>query len=104
MSLSSSCISRKRRSHYPKAMIERPSRIHSGVRPGFCVLLMALSLATAVMQTRFVDDAGREVQLPSRVDRIFAAGAPAEVLLYTLAPEMLAGRNRLPEGEAIEFF
>ena len=31
-------------------------------------------------------------------------GAPAEVLLYTLVPEMLAGRNRLPEGDAIEFF
>ncbi len=60
--------------------------------------------ATAVMQTRFVDDAKREVQLPSRVSRVFAAGAPAEVLLYTLVPEMLVGRNRVPEGDAIEFF
>jgi iron complex transport system substrate-binding protein len=51
-----------------------------------------------------VDDAQREVQLPPRVGRVFAAGAPAEVLLYTLVPEMLAGRNRLPEGPAVEFF
>jgi iron complex transport system substrate-binding protein len=36
--------------------------------------------------------------------RVFAAGAPAEVLLYTLVPEMLVGRNRVPEGEAVEFF
>jgi iron complex transport system substrate-binding protein len=35
---------------------------------------------------------------------VFAAGAPAEVLLYTLVPEMLAGRNRPPEGDAVEFF
>lgn len=56
------------------------------------------------MQTRFVDDAKREVQLPSKVGRVFAAGAPAEVLLYTLVPEMLVGRNRLPEGPAVEFF
>jgi iron complex transport system substrate-binding protein len=33
-----------------------------------------------------------------------AAGAPAEVLLYTLSPEMLVGRNRVPEGRALEFF
>jgi iron complex transport system substrate-binding protein len=57
-----------------------------------------------LMQARFVDDAGREVQLPSRVNRVFAAGAPAEVLLYTLVPDRLVGRNRLPEGDAIEFF
>ena len=65
---------------------------------------MALVSSTAVVQTRFVDDAKREVQLPSRVSRVFAAGAPAEVLLYTLVPEMLVGRNRVPEGDAAEFF
>jgi iron complex transport system substrate-binding protein len=63
-----------------------------------------LESATASMQARFVDDAGREVQLPAKVGRVFAAGAPAEVLLYTLVPEMLVGRNRLPEGDAVEFF
>jgi len=36
--------------------------------------------------------------------RVFAAGAPAEVLLYTLAPEKLVGRNRLPDRDALEFF
>jgi iron complex transport system substrate-binding protein len=68
------------------------------------VCLAVLVSTSALMQTRFVDDARREVQLPSRVSRVFAAGAPAEVLLYTLVPEMLVGRNRLPEGDAIEFF
>ena len=62
-------------------------------------------MASAVFaQTRFTDDAGREVALPARVTRLMAAGAPAEVLLYTLAPEMLVGRNRVPEGGAREFF
>jgi len=65
------------------------------------VYLMAVS---APAQTPFVDDAGRSVQLPPRVTRVFAAGAPAEVLLYTLVPEMLVGRNRLPDGAALEFF
>ena len=69
-----------------------------------CALGVSLFVRTAVTQTRFVDDAKREVQLPARAGKVFAAGAPAEVLLYTLVPQMLAGRNRLPEGDAVEFF
>ena len=60
--------------------------------------------ATVFSQTVFVDDANRRVTVPPRVARVFAAGAPAEVLLYTLVPEMLVGRNRVPEGDALEFF
>ena len=71
-------------------------------------LSLALSLSFLLVdtqaQTTFVDDAGRSVALPARVDRIVAAGAPAEVLLYTLAPDKLAARNRVPEGAALEFF
>jgi iron complex transport system substrate-binding protein len=76
------------------------------IRLWACALgtLAVFSSAQAGMQSRFVDDAKREVQVPARTSRVFAAGAPAEVLLYTLVPEMLAGRNRLPEGEAVEFF
>ena len=77
------------------------SRYASGIA---CGVMVIVSSATAVMQTRFVDDARREVQLPARVSRVIAAGAPAEVLLYTLVPEMLVGRNRVPDGEAVEFF
>ncbi len=40
--------------------------------------------------------------LPARVDRVFAAGAPAELLLYTLVPEKLAGRNHMPSPAALE--
>jgi iron complex transport system substrate-binding protein len=57
-----------------------------------------------MMQSRFVDDAERSVTLPERVTRVFAAGAPAEVMLYTLVPDLLVGRNRVPSGDALEFF
>jgi len=67
-------------------------------------LFIAVAWPVAKAQTGFVDAAKRNVQLPSRVARVFAAGAPAEVLLYTLVPEMLVGRNRVPEGAAVEFF
>ena len=74
---------------------------------GFRIVLIvaAATAATPVLtQTRFSDDAQRTVDLPARVTRVFAAGAPAEVLLYTLAPDLLVGRNRLPEADAVEFF
>ncbi len=54
-------------------------------------------------QQAFVDDAGRTVTLPAKVSRVFAAGAPADVLLYTLVPEMLVGRNQVPSAAAMEF-
>jgi iron complex transport system substrate-binding protein len=41
-----------------------------------------------------VDDAGRRVEVPERVARVYAAGGPASVLLYTVAPDRLIGWNR----------
>lgn len=37
------------------------------------------------------DSAGRDVTLPARVARVYAAGPPASILLYALAPELLIG-------------
>jgi iron complex transport system substrate-binding protein len=71
---------------------------------GVCAALLTLAWPTPSAQSVFVDAARRNVQLPSQVTRVFAAGAPAEVLLYTLVPEKLVGRNRVPEGDAVEFF
>ena len=87
-------------------MRQRPSpaarQSRARVVGGTFVLCAALA-AAALTQTAFVDDAGRTVATPPRLSRVFAAGAPAEVLLYTLVPEMLIGRNRLPEGDAVAF-
>ncbi len=75
------------------------------VRNIIAVVIVVVALAaSASMQSRLVDDAGRAVVLSARTARVFAAGAPAEVMLYTLAPELLVGRNRMPSGEALEFF
>ena len=37
------------------------------------------------------DSAGRQVDVPDRIGRVFTAGPPASVLLYVLAPDRLAG-------------
>ncbi|MGC3980969.1 MAG: ABC transporter substrate-binding protein [Steroidobacteraceae bacterium] len=67
-----------------------------------CSAALLLS-ATATAQQKFVDDARRTVTLPNKVERVFAAGAPAEVLLYTLVPEKMVGRNHMPDSAALEF-
>jgi iron complex transport system substrate-binding protein len=66
-------------------------------------LVAALFAHSARAQTRFTDDAKRNVTLPAHAARVFAAGAPAEVLLYTLAPDMLVGRNHMPTAAALDF-
>jgi iron complex transport system substrate-binding protein len=65
-------------------------------------LAAACHVGAAAAQTVFTDDAGRSVVLPQAIERVFAAGAPADVLLYTLVPEKLPGRNQLPREPALE--
>jgi iron complex transport system substrate-binding protein len=39
----------------------------------------------------FTDAAGRQVAVPAQIGRVFAAGRPAAIVLYTLAPDKLLG-------------
>ncbi len=45
------------------------------------------------------DSAGRSVPIPAKVARVFPAGPPAAILLYTLAPELLLGWPRANRRE-----
>lgn len=46
---------------------------------------------------RIVEDAtGRQIHLPDTIEGVFAAGPPASILLYTLAPQLLSGWTRAP--------
>ena len=49
------------------------------------------------------DAAGRAVAIPDRVARVFPAGPPAAILLYTLAPELLLGWPRANRPEECEY-
>ena len=50
-----------------------------------------------------IDSAGRSVPVPARVERVFPAGPPASIMLYTLAPELLLGWTRPNRPEEREF-
>src|SRR5262245_52476423 len=49
------------------------------------------------------DSAGRAVPVPTQVQRVFPAGPPAAIFLYTLAPELLLGWPRANRPEEREF-
>src|SRR4051794_35334676 len=57
-------------------------------------LLLLLLAAVPGHAADFVDAAGRRVLLPPVITRIMPAERNAEVLLYVLAPEKLAGVER----------
>jgi len=65
-------------------------------------LAAAWPLAAAAEGASVLDAAGRQVAVPPRVERVFPAGPPAAILLYTLAPDLLLGwpRANRPEERA----
>jgi iron complex transport system substrate-binding protein len=60
---------------------------------GLAAALCALAPLAAHGAT-ITDSAGRTVTIPDRVGRVFAAGAPASVLIYVLKPGALLGWPR----------
>jgi iron complex transport system substrate-binding protein len=67
---------------------------------GLGATLLAPGLARAATLT---DSAGRAITIPDKVERIFPAGPPASILLYTFAPDLFLGWTRRPEPAACEF-
>jgi iron complex transport system substrate-binding protein len=56
--------------------------------------LLIVAAAEAADTRPITDSAGRRVEVPRRVERVYAAGGPASIFLYTLAPERMLGWNR----------
>jgi iron complex transport system substrate-binding protein len=73
-------------------------------RRTFVAALSAALLAPQRARAATVSDsAGRAVPVPTRVERVFPAGPPAAIFLYTLAPELLIGWPRANRPEEREF-
>jgi iron complex transport system substrate-binding protein len=61
-------------------------------------LLLAATLGLAAEARSFTDSAARQVDVPDHVARVFAAGPPASIMLYALAPDRLLGWSRAPRA------
>jgi iron complex transport system substrate-binding protein len=68
------------------------------------VLALLLVLAPLAAHSRtVVDSAGRTVEIPDKIEKVFAAGPPASILLYMLAPEKMTGWPDPPRLEERPF-
>jgi iron complex transport system substrate-binding protein len=54
------------------------------------------ALVVAAPARTVTDSAGRRVEVPERIARVFAAGPPASTLLYVVAPDRMTGWVRAP--------
>ena len=57
----------------------------------------------AILAATVTDATGRAVTVPERVTRVFPAGPPAAIVLYTLAPDLLLGWPRANRTDEREF-
>lgn len=66
--------------------------------------LGATVLAPRLARSASVKDAtGRLIETPDKVTRVFPAGPPAAIMLYTLAPDLMLGWTRAPSPAEREF-
>jgi len=70
----------------------------------FTAAAIAPVATSALSAERIVtDSAGRRVAVPERIERIFAAGPPAAIMVYTLAPDLLIGWTSATRPAEAEF-
>jgi iron complex transport system substrate-binding protein len=68
------------------------------------MLVTLFWLAPTVASARMItDSAGRNVEVPDSIGKVFAAGPPASILLYMLAPEKMTGWPNPPTPEERPF-
>jgi iron complex transport system substrate-binding protein len=66
-------------------------------------VLVTAGLLSAADARDVTDSAGRTVHVPDRIERVMAAGPPASVLVYMLAPEKMVGWNSRPREAELPY-
>lgn len=61
--------------------------------------LVCLALPFNTLARTVEDSAGRLVEVPDHIERVYAAGPPASILVYVLAPDKLTGWSRALRDE-----
>jgi iron complex transport system substrate-binding protein len=57
-----------------------------------------------IAQVPLVDFSGREIRPPAKVERVYAAGPPASLLVFAIAPHKLVGWTRAMRPNEAPFF
>ena len=64
------------------------------MREAFILVGVLCSLAGIAQAKPVTDGAGRQVSIPVKVERVYAAGPPASMLVFAIAPDKLIGWTR----------
>jgi len=83
--------------------LDRKTRTRLDRRTVVAGLSASLLLPRRARAASVTDGAGRSVAVPARVERVFPAGPPAAIMLYTVAPDLLLGWPRANRPEEREF-
>ncbi len=67
------------------------------------VVAIVVALSGPVEARTVTDSAGRQVEIPDKVTRVFTAGPPASTLLYVVAPQTMMGWVRPPRADEKPF-
>lgn len=51
----------------------------------------------------FTDSCGREVELPKNITRVAPSGSVAQMILYTVAPDLMVGWSSNPGGQTAAY-
>jgi iron complex transport system substrate-binding protein len=82
---------------------DRKTRTQLDRRMVVAGLSTSLLLPSRAHAAGVTDGAGRTVEVPARVERVFPAGPPAAIMLYTVAPDLLLGWPRANRADEREF-
>jgi iron complex transport system substrate-binding protein len=77
--------------------------MHPNRRSLIAGLSATLFVPRVARAATITDDAGRAIAIPDKVERIFAGGPPASILLFSFAPELLLGWTRSHRPEECAF-
>ena len=68
------------------------------------VLALGASLGAVSARAREITDmAGRKIEVPEKITRVYSASYPLTVLLYVLAPDLLVAVNVPPNAQQMKF-
>ncbi|MFL6566156.1 MAG: hypothetical protein ACJ8G5_14570, partial [Burkholderiales bacterium] len=68
------------------------------------LFLFVLFTGSCIAQSTVVDASDREIRPPAKVERVYAAGPPAGLLVFAIAPDKLTGWTRAMRPNEAEFF
>src|SRR5262249_15374305 len=83
--------------------VDRPWQRGIRMKTLFEVILFLFLSETCFAQAPVVDATGREIKPPAKVERVYAAGPPASMLVFAIAPDKLLGWTRAFRTNEAEF-